>query len=379
MAGAFVAMFTAFGIAYSFGAFFEAMAADFDAGRGATAAVFSLTSLTYFLLGALSGGAVHRFGPRRVLAVGAVALGAGLVATSRAGELWIGYLTYGFGVGVAVACAYVPMVAVVGGWFDRRRTVALGVAVSGIGLGTLVLAPIAARLIDAIGWREAYLALGLGGAAVLLCCAIVVAPPPEEEVEPGVSLREAVRDADYRWLYLSGVLASLVLFVPFVHLPSYAEGRGVDPVAAAGLVGVIGAASVVGRLVLGALADRLGLDRTYRMCFLTMGASFLLWWLADGYPALVAFAVVLGTGYGGFIALNPAVVAARFGTERLGALVGVLYTSAGFGSAVGAPLAGVLIDATGSYVPAIAGSLALGLASYAALLPFGRTAPSTAR
>ena len=153
--------------------------------------------------------------------------------------------------------------------------------------------------------------------------------------------------------------------MPFVYLPSYAEERGVDPVLAAGLIGAIGTASVVGRLALGALAVPFGLLRVFRGCFLAIALSFVLWWVAGAsYATLLAFAIVLGVGYGGYVALAPAVVAARFGVERLGALLGVLYTSAAVGSAVGPPAAGAVIDA-GGYAPAIAASLAIGLAAYA--------------
>jgi MFS family permease len=139
VAAAFTAMFVAFGIAYSYGAFLEEMRAEFGAGRATAAAFFSLTSLLYFGLGGLSGAAADRFGPRRVLLVGAAALGLGLVATARAGSLAAALLAYGLGVGIGVACAYVPMVALVGAWFERQRTLALGVAVAGIGLGTLLV------------------------------------------------------------------------------------------------------------------------------------------------------------------------------------------------------------------------------------------------
>ena len=76
-------------------------------------------------------------------------------------RLWLGYLTYGLGVGVGVACAYVPMVAVVGGWFLRRRNTALGIAVAGIGFGTVFGAPIAATLIAHLGWRATYVAFAI--------------------------------------------------------------------------------------------------------------------------------------------------------------------------------------------------------------------------
>ena len=228
VAAAFAGMFTAFGIAYSFGAFLEPMADEFGASRGTTSVFFALTSLTYFGLGALSGVAVDRYGPRRVLLVGGLALGGGLAATSQAGELWIGLITYGLGVGIAVACAYVPMVAVVGGWFERRRTLAIGVAVTGIGLGTLTVAPLAAALIGELGWRDTHLLLGLVGAAVLVVCALVVARPPVQSGPASLTLGEAVRDRDYRRLYVAMGIIAVALFVPFVHLPGYAEQLGVD-------------------------------------------------------------------------------------------------------------------------------------------------------
>jgi MFS family permease len=162
---AFAAMFAAFGIAYSYGAFLEELRADFGAGRALASVFFSLTSLLYFGLGSLSGAAADRYGPRPVLLTGAAAFGIGLVVTANAGSLAVALVAYGLGVGIGVACAYVPMVALVSGWFELRRTLALGVAVAGIGLGTLIVPPATAALIEAAGWRDAYLVLGAGGAA----------------------------------------------------------------------------------------------------------------------------------------------------------------------------------------------------------------------
>jgi len=369
VAAAFLAMFVAFGIAYSYGAFLDELRADFGAGRALGAVFFSLTSLLYFGLGSLTGAAADRWGPRRVLLAGAAAFGVGLVVTAGAGSLGVALAAYGIGVGVGVACAYVPMVALVGGWFDRRRTLALGVAVAGIGLGTLTVPPAAAALIEAVGWRDAYLLQGLAGAAVLAVCALLVAPAPSAPSGTATTVGEASRDPSFRWLYLASVLCSVSLFVPFVHLPAYAEERGVDPVAAAGLIGAIGIASVAGRLALGALAGGDGLLRVFQGCFAAMALSFVLWAVAGGsYAAMLAFAAALGVGYGGFVALAPAVIAARFGVANLGAVLGALYTGPGLGSAVGPPLAGAIVDSSG-YGPAIAGALIVGLASFAATLP----------
>ena len=115
VAAAFVAMFAAYGIAYSFGAFFKPMAAEFGADRSRTSVIFSLTVCVWSMLGSLSGHLSDRFGPRVVVAIGAIVMGAGLVMTAFIDRLWMGYLTYSLAVGIGVAAAYVPTVAVVGG------------------------------------------------------------------------------------------------------------------------------------------------------------------------------------------------------------------------------------------------------------------------
>jgi MFS family permease len=365
---AFLAMFTVFGVAYSFGAFFRPMADEFGAGRSAAAAVFSITACIYFLGGSVSGWAVDRVGPRKVLLVGAVSMAAGLILTSKVSELWIGYITYGVGVGVGVACGYVPMLAVVGGWFDRHRSTALGIAVAGIGLGTLSVAPVAAAIIEAHGWRTTYVVFGVSSAVLLVVAAALSSRPPGHVAEPP-RIGEAVRTRAFLSLYLGGLFMSLALFQVFVFLAPYAEDHGVSKVGAATLVGLVGGASIVGRIGLGMLADRLGRIRTYQACFFTMAASYGLWLVSQSFLPLLAFALVMGVGYGGFIALSPAVIADLFGTAGMGGVVGVQYTGAAVGALVGPIAAGRLIDATDGYAWAIAASMVLAFAAFVALLP----------
>ncbi|QJY47203.1 MFS transporter [Pseudonocardia broussonetiae] len=369
VAVAFTSMAVVFGVAYSFGAFFAPMAAEFGTGSGATSLVFGVTACCWFVLGSVSGRAVDRFGPRPVLLVAALALGAGLLVTAAVRDLWVGYLTYGLGVGVAVACGYVPMVAVVGAWFERRRAIALAVAVSGIGIGTLAGAPLAAALIDAVGWRQTHVVFGIGGAALLLVCALVVRRPPAPTSGPSMPVGELVRTVAFRSMYAATLLSSLALFVPFVFLPATALALGASAVAAAALVGVIGVSSVVGRLAMGTVAERFGRIATFRASFAVLGASFAIWFVAGSYPVLVVFAAVLGVGYGGWIALQPAVIAELFGLRGLGGVVGLVYTSGGIGALLGAPVAGLLVDVTGGYGWAIVFAGVCGVGSFLALIP----------
>jgi MFS family permease len=129
VAAGFIATFVLFGIVYSFGAFFHPMAAEFKANREATSAIFSITAFLYFLLGPLTGHLSDRLGPRLILILDAVAMAAGLIATAFISNLMMAYMTYGLGVGIGVACCYVPMVAAISEWFLKRRNTALGIAV----------------------------------------------------------------------------------------------------------------------------------------------------------------------------------------------------------------------------------------------------------
>jgi MFS family permease len=372
VAVAFVAMFTVYGIAYSFGAFFKPMAAEFGSGRSSTSAVFSLTVLVWCVLGWPAGHLSDRFGPRVVVGAGAVVMGGGLVLTAFIDRLWIGYLTYSLGVGIGIATAYVPMVAVVGGWFLRRRNSALGIAVAGIGCGTVLVAPACAALIQRLGWRDTDLVLGVVATILLLGCAATVERPPVHVTPSAIDVRAAVRTPAFGLLYLNSFLSSMALFVPFVYLPAFAHDHGATEIASAALISIIGGASVIGRLGLGAIADRTSTIRLYQACYLLLAASFGLWLFGSSYATMVVFAIAMGTGYGGFVALSPAVLAELFGVARLGTVMGILYTSGGVGALLGPPIAGMIIDYTGSYRGAIAYSLVGALASFAVLIPLSR-------
>lgn len=371
---AFFTCFTLFGVVYSFGAFFKPMASEFGADRARTSAVFSITACIYNLLGFAAGHLADRFGPRPVLIAGAIAMGLGLIATSMAGSLWIGCITYGLGVGIGVACSYVPMLAVVGGWFERRRTTALGLAVSGVGCGTMVVAPIAAALIVRFGWREAYAIMGVGAAILMAAAAMIAERPPlhAASAPAPLMLTRAMRSREFVMLYASIVLVSISIYIPFVYLPGFAHSHGISQVAAAALVGFIGASSIVGRLGLGRIAERMGIVRLYRASTLILGLSFVLWIASPSYAVLVAFTIVMGTSYGGMIALSPAVVAELFGIRGLGALLGALYTGSAISALSGPPLAGFVIDRTGSYLGAAALAGVTGIVGYIVLIPLGR-------
>lgn len=144
------------------------------------------------------------------MAAGAVLMGAGLILTARVHYFPLLFLTYGLGAGGAVACVYVPSIAAVGEWFKLRRDIALGVAISGIGCGTLVSAPVAAMLIGRYGWPATFEIFGIVSAALLLLCTTLIASPPIATSKVRIGVMAKIRTPAFGFSMLrSSFLASL--------------------------------------------------------------------------------------------------------------------------------------------------------------------------
>jgi MFS transporter, OFA family, oxalate/formate antiporter len=373
VAGAFAVTFVGFGNAYSFGAFLRPLQTDFDASRGSISLVFSLAGFLYFAFGIVSGPLADRWGSGRLAFAGMVLVGLGLVAASAARSLGQVYLAYGLGVGLGIGCSYVPVLGAVQRWFVRRRGLASGLAVSGIGVGTLIMPPLASLLIGAVGWRETYLIFGcltgIAGAAMALLIendprGRGLGPdgdPPLADVRSesvaGVPLGEAITSRRFIRLYGACLVLSFGLFVPFVHLVPYALDHHVAQSAAVLLLGVIGVGSTAGRFFLGGLADRFGRPLSLLAMFVGMGLSFAVWLFAADFWMLAAFAFVYGLFYGGFVALIPAVTVDYFGGRNAGSLIGILYTSVALGTLVGPVAAGFAFDVSHSYTLPIVASV----------------------
>jgi MFS family permease len=363
---AFAVTFVGFGSAYTFSAFVEPLQREFGASRGSVSLVFSLAGFLYFGLGIVSGPLADRFGARRLAVAGMILTGLGLAAASAARNLLEVYAAYGLGVGLGVGCAYVPAIGAVQRWFVRRRGFASGLAVSGIGVGTLLMPPLASQLIELLGWRDAYLVLGglattMGAGASLL----IENDPRDRGLRPdgdpqrpgaqplrreGTSVREAIRSRRFIGLYASCLICSFGVFVPFVHLVPYARDHGVAPSSAVLLLGVIGVGSTAGRFFLGGIADRMGRPVSLLLMFAGMALALVTWVISVDIWSLTAFALLYGVFYGGWVAVLPAVVMDYFGGRHVSSIIGVLYTSVGFGTLVGPSAAGFAFDLSHSYV-----------------------------
>lgn len=374
VAAAFAVTFIGFGTAYTFSAFIEPLQKDFAASRGSVSLVFSLAGFLYFGLGIVSGPLAERWGARPLVVAGMVLIGMGVALAGAVQNLAQVYIAYGLGIGLGVGCSYVPVLGAVQRWFVRQRGLASGLAVSGIGLGTLVMPPLASLLIEMFGWRSAYFILGGLAAVIGGAMATMVEDDPRNRglcpdgdpsqvnassaTPPGVSTREAIRTRRFAGLYAACLLSGFGVFIPFVHLVPYAQDQGVPQSWAAMLLAMIGIGSTAGRFFLGGLADRLGRRLSLLMMIAGMGLATTVWLLSTTFWSLAVFAFAYGIFYGGWVALLPALVTDYFGGRNVSSIIGVLYTSVAFGTLIGPSAAGYAFDISQSYTLPILMSMA---------------------
>jgi len=385
VAGAFICMLTGFAVAYSFAAFFGALESEFAARRGETSLVFSICAFLYFILGLPAGMIADRVGPRPVVFGGLMLIAAGLVLAAGATSLWQIYLGYGIGAGVGVGLSYVPSVAAVQRWFVRKRGTAAGLAVAGIGVGTLIGAPLAHELIAAVGWRKTYLILAALTVVGAVVSGILVRRSPEHyglapdgdppapkgsppAIPAGLTLREAVRTRPFWTIYIGALLMSFGLFVPFVHLAPYAADMGLGEGFGVLLIVLLGVGSTVGRFMFSSITNLIGRRLSFAAMYVGAGLMMVMWSQSTSSVALVIFALLFGAFYGGFVAIAPSLAADYFGGRALGSVIGALYSGVGVGALLGSPAAGYAYDFFGSYAGAILAGAALCAVSFAITL-----------
>ena len=376
VAATLTVLMTAYGVQYTFGVFIPAIEADLGWSRESLSRAFAIYVFLYGALGLVTGYATDRFGPRPVIAVGGVLLGAGYFALSRVDAPWQLTLWLAGVAAAGMSAAFVPCSATVIRWFERLRGRALGITTMGASLGNMIAPPVAAVMIEHIGWRATYAWLGCAAALVIGLAALVIVrepatmglrpdgDPPEEagEIPAAASPPSATPTTTYPWtlaearrtgafwlMTLMFFLSWLVIFLPVVHLAPYAMDLGLGAVEASWIVSAIGIGGVLGRPLVGAISDRVGRPPALAVVLGTQSIVFALLPASDTWLALFLEAAAFGFAYGGATTLFAALVGDYYGPAAVGAIVGFIFALAGSAAAFGPWLAGYVVDATGSY------------------------------
>lgn len=377
----FVTLGLTYGFWYAYSVFLVAFLGEFGWSRSVVAGAFSLLVVVHGLSGPLLGWLVERVGPRPVIAAGGALLAGSLLLGAHVTTVWQLYVTFGVLVALGVSAAgWVPSVVLIRGWFPAKVGTAIGVASAGIGVGIFALVPFTQLLIESFGWRWALRVLAALVAAWIIPATLVfvrdaragaparASPPLRDDAarpRPHWTLGTAARAWRF-WatgiVFFAGSAATQMLLV---HQVAYLVDHGVPALAGATVVGVVGVCSVAGKAGWGALSDRVGREPTYALAFGCVAASVAVLALAGAYPRTLlpyAYAVLIGVGYAVTAPLTPAIASDLFGGPRFARIFGALHFMNSLGGALGAWVAGLIFDGTGSY------ALALPIAAVMALL-----------
>ena len=382
VASVWVTLAIASGLYFSFPVFFVALYEEFGWSRGATAAAFSLSSVVQGFLSPVVGMLVDRFGPRRVMLSGTFVLGGACLLASRVSSLATLYLVVGVLAAAGVcAVSWVPSGALIARWFAERRGSMMGLAFSGMGSGVLVMGPLTQWLIAGHGWRFAYLVLGAGTLAVLvpiIWLGVRDRPPaagrgtaggvastrgPESETARaaahappagagGGEIAAALRTRAFWALFFAYLCTPLAVFPVVTHQVAFAVDQGFPRLFVAGIFGLTGLLSTVGRIGFGVAADRIGRAPSATISYgcTAAGTLCLLALETWRHPApLYAYAVLFGLGFGARGPIITAIAAQLFQGRRFGVIYGILSVGNGIGGGIAPWFGGAIHDLTGSY------------------------------
>jgi len=372
VAACFLGALAAFGTMYSFSVFFGKIAAEFQQTTANTSAIFSLQTFVTFAGAGIVGFSIDRVGVRRLMGLAAVLVGLGLLGASQLPSLLGVVFAYSVVAGAGFAIVIPISFATVPRWFGRRAGLANGIATTGTGVGIVLAPPFANTLIEAFGWRQAYLGFTMAIVGSLGLAALLLADGPDAigadtggeitgdhaiddpSTTAGPSVREVVTRPAFGIVFLAVLLAYVPAYVVLVFLVEFAETTGIGRTTGVLAVSIIGGVSILGRNGAGIASDRFGRASILAGCATLTGLTTAAFVFAPGPTALLVIAVAFGLGYGGMSPLVAPLLADLFGTSNVYTLFGVTAAAWAISGSMTPYLSGLGFDVLGSYVPVYA-------------------------
>lgn len=371
-----IAMYVAGAVFYGFTAIFEPIADELGWSYTQISLAASLRGLEMGLLAPFVGILTDRWGPRRLIFGGSIITFAGLLMLGQTTSVG---MFYGAFVLVAIGmstCTMTVLLTAVANWFQRRVGIATGIAVSGFGLGGLMV-PAIVSLVDAYDWRTTVSLLAMGMLVLPLPLSLLFRHKPEQygkspdgdkvEVKiPGVDdsntalvtydgadvgTRQALKAGTFWSIALAFACQVMLVTAVITHLMPYLSSVDIARSDSSIIAIAVPLASIAGRLGFGWLADRTNRKLVSAAGFLMMGLGLVCFASVGsvGFWVLIPFLVLFGIGYGGLNVMRPAMVQEYFGRSSFGTIFGIIIGVSMAGSIGGPAVAGWAYDNWGSY------------------------------
>jgi len=355
-----------YGTRLSFGVFFKPVLNDFGWSRALTSGALSLSVVIQGLSAMVMGNLTDRLGPRKVMTICGGLLGVGYLLMSQINQVWQLYVLYGVIIGVGMSGVFAPLMSTVARWFVKKRGMMTGIAMTGIGVGTVIVPPIANYLISIYDWRISYILVGAIALVIVVAIAQLLKRDPSQmgqvaygenegreqytnKNEKGVSLKVATHVGRF-WVAFGMFVCLGVCLVGWqAHIIPYATDLGISAASAANILAALGVGHLAGGIVLGNASDKFGNRRAFVISFILMLVSLIGLLLLKNVWMLYLLAIVFGFGGGAAATLMSPLVAELFGLSSHGLILGMMSFSFTLGAALGPFLDGYTFDITGSY------------------------------
>jgi OFA family oxalate/formate antiporter-like MFS transporter len=364
MGACFAVMLTQGGTMWTFGVFLKPMAQDLGWSRAQVSSGYTAFLLGYVISVITTGRLADKYSPRPILLVSAILTGLGFSLCSQVHTVnHLRMLLFIGGLGGGANWS-VPTATVQRWFFARSRAgLALGIAISGVGVGALIFALLADYLVSGRGWRDAYLTVGIIFFGIMAASSFVVKKAPgqthalpngshEAPNQPQVRRRE--RRQNLMSFPFAGItICHCIVVVAFqtiaAHLVPYATDIGIPSTASAAAMGLMGGSSIPGRIIAGHLSERIPWQRILAFSHVGMGLFMLLLLFLQGPWMLYCFVLFYGLCHGSRVSAYLGILGDFFGMGSLGELIGITMAAGMFTGAFAPYLAGFLFDLTQSY------------------------------
>jgi MFS family permease len=362
----FLVLFVALGLQYCFGIFFTPLIQEFGWSRAVTSTAFSIGQVAAGIMGIFTGRLSDSYGPKTIILCCGIFLGLACILMSTTNSIWQLILYIGVFLGIGVSCSFAPVLSSVSRWFWQKRGLMTGIVVSGIGFGIIVFPLMVNKLLSVYSWRVSFIILGVIALVVVVTLAFFMKrdpqtmgllpygekhasrgnPAPKEE---GLSLRGAMHTSRFWMICATYVIQGFAVMSILTHVAPHAITIGVDAASAASIISFVGIGSIIGRIVMSGISDRLSVKVSLAINFAVLFLSLLWLLIADQVWMLYLFGALFGFGYGGTVGLQAVLAAEMFGLAAMGSLIGMLTFSVSLGGTIGPAVTGYIYDVSGSY------------------------------
>jgi MFS family permease len=326
-------------------------------------------SLVFFIIGAFSivgGRLTDKYGPRIVIMCASICLGVGYFLTAQVSAVWQIYLSYGILVGIGAGFADAPLLSIIARWFTKRRTLMSSIVKVGTGLGMFTIPLLSSWLIINYKWRIAYMVLaGVVFVVVAIAAQFLKRDPSKMGLKPygtdnGLAANQPISNVDLtlravihtRQFWIVCVVYFIAWFVTqtvMVHYAAHSVDQGLTVSQAASLISTIGGTSILGRLTMGIIGDRVNNRRALVLCCTILLVSIIWLQFAKGLWNSYLFTIVYGFAHGGFFAIISPLIAELFGLSEHGANLGLLFFIGMTGGTIGPVIGGYIYDTQKNY------------------------------